>query len=164
MCPFQVVYGYFPRGQIDLLSFYPLDAPHVDIVARVQQMLDIHEQTQQNITHTTAKNQVVDSKGRKLVTFALGDLVLLHLCKDRFPNLRRSNLMPHAAGPFKVLTKINDNVYILDLLVEYGVSSIFDVADLKPYASEDEELSLLTVDFSTPSYEFTINICIYLIS
>ena len=56
MCPFQIVYGYIPRAPIDLLSFDPLDAPHVDDVARAQHMLDIHAQTQQNIAHTNAKN------------------------------------------------------------------------------------------------------------
>jgi hypothetical protein len=50
--------------------------------------------------------------------------------------------MPRAAGPFKVLQKINGNAYVLDLPAEYGVSSSFNVADLKPYAGEDEELPL----------------------
>jgi hypothetical protein len=59
--------------------------------------------------HTNAKNRVVGSKGRKLVTFEPGDLVWLHLHKDHFPTLHRSKLMPRAAGPFKVLKKINDN-------------------------------------------------------
>jgi hypothetical protein len=48
--------------------------------------------------------------------------------------------MPRAAGPFKVLTKINNNAYILDLPSEFGVSTSFNVADLKPYLGEDEEL------------------------
>jgi hypothetical protein len=48
--------------------------------------------------------------------------------------------MPRAVGPFKVLTKINDNAYILDLPPEFGVSTSFNVADLKPYMGEDEEL------------------------
>jgi hypothetical protein len=39
-----------------------------------------------------------------------------------------------------VLTKINDNAYVLDLPAEFGVSTTFNVADLKPYAGEDEEL------------------------
>jgi hypothetical protein len=67
-------------------------------------------------------------------------MVWLHLRKDRFPTLRRYKLMPRAAGPFKILTKINDNAYILDLPAEFGVSTSFNVADLKPYAGEDEEL------------------------
>jgi hypothetical protein len=41
----------------------------------------------------------------------------------------------------KVLTKIDDNAYILDLPAEFGVSTSFIVADLKPYMGEDDELS-----------------------
>jgi hypothetical protein len=48
--------------------------------------------------------------------------------------------MPRAAGPFKILTKLNDNAYVLDLPAEFGVSTSFNVADLKLYAGEDEEL------------------------
>ena len=67
-------------------------------------------------------------------------MVWLHLRKDHFLVLCRSKLMPHAAGPFKVLTNINDNAYILDLPAEFGVSTSFNLADLKLYAGEDEEL------------------------
>ncbi|WVZ70808.1 hypothetical protein U9M48_019445 [Paspalum notatum var. saurae] len=84
--------------------------------------------------------RVAGSKGRKYITFAPVDMVWLHLRKDRFPTLRRSKLMPRAAGPFKVLTKINDNAYVLDLPAEFGVSTSFNVANLKPYVGEDEEL------------------------
>jgi hypothetical protein len=43
-----------------------------------------------------------------------------------------------------VLTKINENAYVLDLPAEFGVSTSFNVADLKPYAGEDDELSSRT--------------------
>jgi hypothetical protein len=43
-----------------------------------------------------------------------------------------------------VLTKINDNAYILDLPVEFGVSTSFNVADLKTYVGKDELLSRTT--------------------
>jgi hypothetical protein len=48
--------------------------------------------------------------------------------------------MPCVAGPFKVLTKINGNAYILDLPAKFGVSTSFNVADLKLYMGEDDEL------------------------
>jgi hypothetical protein len=140
MCPFQIVYDYVPRAPIDLFSLDAKDVPHIDAVAHVEHMIDLHGQTQQNIAAANAKYQVAGSKGRKLVTFEPGDMVWMHLRKDRFPTLRRSKLMPRAAGPFKVLTKINDNAYVLDLPAELGVSASFNVADLKPYVGEDEEL------------------------
>jgi hypothetical protein len=143
MCSFQIVYGYIPQAPIDLFSFYTEDAPHLD-VAHVEQMVNLHEQTHQNIIVANAKYQVASSKGKKHVTFEYGDMVWLHLRKDHFPTLHRSKLMPRAVGPFKVLTKINDNAYILDLLAEFGVSTSFNVADLKPYMGEDEELPLRT--------------------
>jgi hypothetical protein len=67
-------------------------------------------------------------------------MVWLHLRKDQFPTLHRSKLIPRAAGPFKVLTKINDNAYVLDLPEKLGFSTIFNVAYLKPYLGKDEEL------------------------
>ena len=60
-----------------------------------------------------AKYKIARDKGRKHVVFDVGDLVWLHLRKDRFPDLRKSKLMPRAAGPFKVLERINDNAYKL---------------------------------------------------
>jgi hypothetical protein len=140
MCPFQVVYGYIPWAPIDLFALDAEDAPHIDVAAHVDQMIILHKQTQQNIAAANAKYKVAGSKGRQHVTFEPGDLVWLHLRKDRFPALRRSKLMPRAAGPFKVLTKINDNAYILDLPAKFGVSTSFNVVDLKLYAGEDEEL------------------------
>jgi hypothetical protein len=68
----------------------------------------------------------------------------LHLRKDRFPDLRKSKLMPRAAGPFKIIEKINDNAYKLALPPEFGVSPTFNVADLKPYLGEDDELESRT--------------------
>jgi hypothetical protein len=123
-----------------LFSFDTEDTPHLDVVAHVEQMVNLHEQTHQNIVAANAKYQVAGSKGTKHVTFESGDMVWLHLRKDRFPTLRRSKLMPRVAGPFKVLTKINDNAYILDMPPDFGVSTSFNVTDLKPYLGEDEEL------------------------
>jgi hypothetical protein len=104
MCPFQIVYGYIPRAPIDLFSFDTEDAQDLDDVAHVEQMVNLHEQTHRNIAAANAKYQVAGSKGKKHVTFEFGDMVWLHLRKDRFPTLRRSKLVPRAAGPFKVLT------------------------------------------------------------
>jgi hypothetical protein len=58
--------------------------------------------------------------------------------------LRKSKLIPRAEGPFKVLERINANTYKLDLPVDFGVSPTFNIADLKPYLGEDDELESRT--------------------
>jgi hypothetical protein len=76
------------------------------------------------------KYQIVGSKGRKEVKLEPGHLVWLQLRKERFPNLRKSKLMFRADGPFKILEKINDTTYKLELPLEFGVTPTFNLSDL----------------------------------
>jgi hypothetical protein len=48
--------------------------------------------------------------------------------------------MSHADGPFKILEKINDNAYKLDLPPEFEVSPTFNISDLRPYLEEEDEV------------------------
>jgi hypothetical protein len=86
------------------------------------------------------KYKISGDKGRKQLDFALGDLVWLYLRKERFPNLRKSKLVPRADGPFKVIEKINENAYKLNLSAYFGVGPTFNITDLKPYLGEEDEL------------------------
>jgi hypothetical protein len=43
ICPFQIVYGCIPWDPIDLFSFDTNDAPHLDVVAHLEQMVNLHE-------------------------------------------------------------------------------------------------------------------------
>jgi len=64
----------------------------------------------------------------------------VHLRKDRFPEKRKSKLLPRGDGPFKVLAKINDNAYKIELPGDdYAVSNTFNVADLSPFFGEESE-------------------------
>jgi hypothetical protein len=49
--------------------------------------------------------------------------------KKRFLELRQSKLMSRVAGPFKILAKINDNAYKLELPPEFGFSPSFNISD-----------------------------------
>jgi hypothetical protein len=91
------------------------------------------------------KYQIAGSKGRREVKLERGDLVWLHLRKEQFPNLRKSEHMFCADGPFKILEKINDNTYKLELPMEFGVSPTFNISDFRPYLGEEDELPLRTM-------------------
>jgi len=53
-------------------------------------------------------------------------------------------LMPRGDGPFRVIAKINDNAYKIELPKDYGVSTTFNVADLTPYFDPEESESRTT--------------------
>jgi hypothetical protein len=113
--PFQVVYGFNPRAPIDLLPLPTMEHVHSDAKERADFILKLHASTKKNIEKMIEKYKLAGSQGRKAVKLEPGDLVWLHLRKDRFPDLRKSKLMPRAAGPYKILEKINDNAYKLEL-------------------------------------------------
>ena len=98
----------------------------------------IHVKTKEAIEKKGKNNAERANKKRKEVLFQPGDMVWVHFRKDRFPHLRHSKLLPHGAGSYKVLAKINDNAYKIDLPTdEFGVRNTINVADLTPYAGED---------------------------
>jgi hypothetical protein len=100
----------------------------------------MHETTKLNIEKMNEKYRIAASKGCKEVKLEPGDLVWLHLRKERFSELRKSKLMSRATHPVKILAKINDNAYKLELPPEFGISPSFNISDLRPYLGEEDEM------------------------
>ena len=157
MCPFEIVYGLLPRAPIDLMPLPTSEKLNFDAKQRAELMLKLHETTKQNIERMNAKYKFAGDKGRKAINFEPGDLVWLHLRKERFPALRKSKLMPRADGPFRVLQRINENAYKLDLPADFGVSPTFNIADLKPYLGEEDELESRTTQMQEGEDDEDIN-------
>ncbi|WVZ58116.1 hypothetical protein U9M48_008421 [Paspalum notatum var. saurae] len=67
---------------------------------------------------------------------------ILKLHKTTKDNIEKMN--ERADGPFKIIEKINDNAYKLELPPEFGVSPTFNIADLKLYLGEEDELESRT--------------------
>ena len=75
------------------------------------------------------------------MVFKEGDLVRIHLRKERFPEERNSKLKPRGDGPYKVLKRINDNANVIDLPAsKYAVSNSFNVSDLSLYYGDNDEM------------------------
>ena len=87
--------------------------------------------------YSEAKIKVWVDQKRKEVLFEPGNLVWLHMRRERFPEERKSKLSPRGTGPFRALEKINDNAYTLELLGEFKISPVFNVSDLSPFLADD---------------------------
>nr|KYP34005.1 Transposon Ty3-I Gag-Pol polyprotein [Cajanus cajan] len=146
LSPFDVVYGFNPITPLDLIPLpNTTSLYHKEGVSRPEFIRKYHEKVKSQIEKQTEKYAKYNNKGRKKVTFEIGDWVWLHLRKARFPTQRKSKLNPRGDGPFQVLKRISDNAYIQDTPSDYGVSSSFDVCDLTPFIGtndmdEDDDL------------------------
>jgi hypothetical protein len=103
------------------------------------------------------KYRIAASKDRKEVKLKPGDLVWLHLRKEQFLELRKSKLMSRVAGPFKILAKINDNAYKLELPPEFEVSPSINISDLRPYLGEEDEMPSRTTSMQKGEDDEDIN-------
>ena len=84
------------------------------------------------------------NRHRKYVEFEVGDIFWVHLRKDRFPLGKFGKLKSRVDGPFKIIEKIGENAYKLQLSDEYEISPMFNVKDLRAYHDEDLRASLFS--------------------
>ena len=67
-------------------------------------------------------------------SFEVGDLVYLRLQPYRQPSLKKKGvekLKPHFYGPYKVVRKVGEVAYELELLEESNSHNVFHVSNLK---------------------------------
>ncbi|GJY82760.1 putative CCCH-type zinc finger family protein [Tanacetum coccineum] len=137
--PFEVVYGRNPITPLDLVPVTEVGQFSEEGADQSEQIKELHRSVQEQIIQHNKQYKEHTDKRRKQVLYWEGDLVWIHLCKDRFPAGRFGKLKPRGDGPFRVLKKINDNAYKIELPGHYNVSANFNVADLSPYKGDSND-------------------------
>ena len=137
--PFEVVYGFNPLSPLDILPLPLQERINLDASARATHIKKVHEDTRNTIERQVQRLATKLNVNKHPMIFNIGDLLWLHLRKDRFPQERKSKLRPRADGQFTVLARYNNNTYKIDIPRDkYSVSDIFNIKDLSPFHGDEE--------------------------
>ena len=135
--PFSVVHISPPKHVVDLTNIPK--GKHFSVAAEsmAKEVHGVQDEVKKKLELSNANYKAHADSHRREKVFKEGDSVMIYLRRERFPVGTYNKLQPRKYGPYKILQKINDNAYIIDLPESLGISKTFNVSDIHEFRADD---------------------------
>ena len=137
LSPFHIVYGQVPKKLIDLHSFTHEHTKSFSVESFIEHVHAFHEIISKQLALSYEAYKLSTDLHKQYNTFKAGDLVMVKFHPHILPKLY-SKLQLKTYGPFKVLSKINDNAYLVDIPNDWGISNSLNILDLVEFLENDD--------------------------
>jgi hypothetical protein len=160
MSPFETCFGYFPKSPLDFIfgKDIVVDGQYdIDRAEKfIEQIQSIHQVVQEQLEKSQAKYKARHDKHRVDHSFEVGDEVWLYISKERLKG-EGKKLKPIRYGPFKIVDKVGNNAFRLDLPPYMQMYAVVNVENLKLYEpplidDQGEHVQIPSIDDFSPEY------------
>jgi hypothetical protein len=134
--PFHILYGTQLRGVSELREPEQVETSSARAEEFAEAMTELHTEVRQRLQKANQEYKRRADQRKRQLQFEVGDMVLAHLRRERFPRGTYNKLKMKKIGPCKILRKFGENAYELELPGSIGISPIFNISDLYPYRTE----------------------------
>ena len=148
--PFEVVYGFRPNAPLDVRPLPASTRASEAAMDFTSYMRDIHEECKRRLTIQTTSYADAANATRRNRQFNTGDMVLIRLRPERFPQGSFTKLHARRAGPFKIKKKLGANAYVIDLPPDFAISPIFNIEDITEFKGNVNNNSPQSIPADTP--------------
>jgi hypothetical protein len=139
---FQLLYVMQPMGVSELRDLEQSDIKSIGEEYFVAEMQKLHSQIRGQLHNSSQEYKCRVDQHRREIQFEIGDQVITHLRKERFPRGTYNKLKMKQIGPCKILRNFDANAYDIELPDDVGISPIFNVSGHYPYRKDDREGSI----------------------
>jgi hypothetical protein len=136
---FHILYGMKLRGVYELRDLQQSEIRSTGPEYFAAKMQKLHSQIKGQLQNSSQEYKCRADQHHRELQFEVGDQVLAHIRKERFPRGTYNKIKMNKIGLCNILRKFDANAYEIELPDDVGISLIFNVSDLYSYRKDDRE-------------------------